>query len=55
MKETKKQWTTEELTRDFTVKGFMAPFVVVERKEDRKVGTLQFTHNPRVYFDFKGD
>ena len=52
---TKEKWTTQELTRDFTVKGFLSPFVLVIRKEDGKKGTLQFTHSPRVYFDFRED
>lgn len=46
-------WTTEELQRDFVVEGFSAPYVVVRRKSDNKRGTLEFTHNPRVYFDFR--
>jgi hypothetical protein len=33
--------------------GFAAPFVVVRRKSDGVKGTLEFTHSPRVYFDFK--
>jgi hypothetical protein len=47
------RWTTEELIRDFTVEGFMAPFVVVTRKSDGVKGSLEFTHSPRVYFNFK--
>ncbi len=43
-------WTTGELTRDFEVTGFMAPFVVVVRRSDGKVGSLEFTHSPRTYF-----
>lgn len=46
-------WNTEELQRDFTVIGFSAPYVVVRRKSDNVKGTLEFTHNPRVYFDFQ--
>jgi hypothetical protein len=46
-------WTTDEMTRDFEVKGFSAPYVVVIRKSDRQLGSLQFTHNPRVYFNFQ--
>lgn len=45
-------WTTEELQRDFTVQGFMAPYVAVTRKADGVEGLLEFTHNPRVYFGF---
>jgi hypothetical protein len=53
---TKQQtWTTEELQRDFEVLGFMAPFVVVRRRVDGKKGSLEFTHNPRVYFAWRED
>jgi len=45
-------WDTDELTRDFTVDGFMAPFVVVIRKSDGVKGTLQFQHDPRFYYGF---
>lgn len=48
-------WNTEELTRDFSVKGFMAPFVVVARKSDGKVGSLEFSHSPRFYWGWKED
>lgn len=45
-------WTTAELQRDFEVLAFGAPLVQVRRKSDGVVGTLEFTHSPRVYFDF---
>lgn len=45
-------WDTTELTRDFEVKGFGAPFVVVRRKTDGKLGSLRFIHMPRFYYDF---
>lgn len=48
-------WDTEALQRDFVVEGFLAPYVVVRRKSDGVKGTLEFTHNPRVYFDFRPD
>lgn len=48
-------WNTEELQRDFTVEGFLAPFVVVRRKSDGVRGTLEFTHSPRVYYKFVPD
>lgn len=47
------QWTTDQLQEDFTVLGFAAPFVVVIRKADQVRGTLEFTHSPRVYFNFQ--
>lgn len=48
-------WDTAELQRDFEVIGFQAPFVVVKRKSDGVMGSLQFRHAPRVYFDFQVD
>jgi len=50
-----RRWTTEEMSREFTVHSFMAPFVFVTRKADGVGGTLEFTHSPRFYFDFKPD
>ncbi len=49
----KESWNTKELIRDFDVKGFMAPFVVVVRKSDGVKGSLEFTHLPRLYFNWK--
>lgn len=49
------RWTTDEMARDFTVSGFMAPFVIVTRKSDGAKGSLEFTHSPRVYFNFVKD
>ncbi len=48
-------WDTESLQRDFDVKGFMAPFVMVERRSDGTRGTLEFVHSPRVYFAWQPD
>ena len=45
-------WTTEELSRDFEVVGFLAPYVIVCRKSDGKKGSLEFQHQPRFYFSF---
>jgi hypothetical protein len=45
-------WNTEELSREFNVVGFFAPFVMVERKVDGARGSLTFQHHPRFYFDF---
>jgi hypothetical protein len=46
-------WTTEELTRDFEVTGFMAPLVVARRRADNVVGSLEFSHSPRFYFNWQ--
>lgn len=48
-------WGTATLQQDFKVTGFSAPYVVVTRKSDGKVGSLQFTHRPRFYFAFQED
>ena len=49
------RWNTDGLQRDFEVIGFAAPFVVVVRKADGVKGSLEFTHSPRVYFNFVAD
>ena len=46
-------WTTSELQRDYQVLSFLAPYVVVKRKDDLQEGTLMFQHNPRLYFGFE--
>lgn len=48
-------WDTEQLQKDFEVTGFQAPYVVVKRKSDNVVGSLEFTHMPRFYFNFIED
>jgi hypothetical protein len=48
-------WDTSELSRDFEVLGFAAPFVVVIRKADGRKGSLEFQHHPRFYYDFRPD
>jgi hypothetical protein len=46
-------WDTGELTQDFSVSGFAAPFVFVTRKSDGARGSLMFQHQPRFYFRFQ--
>jgi len=48
-------WDTQELSRDFEVLGFRAPFVIVRRKKNGVKGTLIFQHVPRFYFSFVRD
>ena len=48
-------WDTAELAQDFEVLGFAAPFVVVRRKADQKLGSLLFQHHPRFFFAFRED
>ena len=45
-------WDTSQLSDDFEVLGFMAPYVVVRRKSDGRKGSLEFQHHPRFYFSF---
>jgi hypothetical protein len=48
-------WDAVELARDFEVLGFAAPFVVVRRRADQRLGSLLFQHEPRFYFAFRQD
>jgi hypothetical protein len=48
-------WDSRELARDFIVVGYMAPFVVVRRRADGVVGSLEFQHEPRFYFNWEED
>lgn len=48
-------WSPEELGRDFEVIGFAAPYVVVRRRSDGMMGSLEFQHHPRFYFNFELD
>jgi hypothetical protein len=49
------RWTTEEMTAEFEVIGFGTPFAVVRRRSDGQRGSLEFTHQPRVYFGWRPD
>jgi hypothetical protein len=46
-------WTTDQLCEEFDVLSFMAPFVTVRRRSDGRLGSLEFTHRPRLYFGWK--
>lgn len=48
-----KVWDTEEVTEEFEILGFLAPFVSAKRKSTGKTGTLVFQHQPRFYFDWR--
>jgi len=45
-------WDTAQLTAQFEVESFLAPFCMVRRKSDGALGTLEFQHRPRFYFRF---
>lgn len=44
--------TTSEMMEKYSVVGFCAPYVTVNRKSDGVLGTLEFTHMPRFYYGF---
>jgi hypothetical protein len=46
-------WSTDQMSEDFDVLGFMAPFIGVVRKSDNVKGSLMFQHSPRFYFGFQ--
>lgn len=48
-------WTTEELQEEFIVLRFLAPYVIVKRKDTGEEGTMQFRHHPRIYFNYQKD
>jgi len=48
-------WDTQQLTADFAVEGFLAPFVIVRRKADGVRGSLLFQHHPRFYWGFRAE
>ena len=49
------RWDTAQLKQEFEVHAFMAPFVLVTRRSDGAQGSLEFTHDPRWYFNFMLD
>jgi hypothetical protein len=51
--DTGRKWTTAELAAEFDVIGFAAPYAVVCRRSDGVTGSVEFTHDPRVYFGFE--
>lgn len=48
-------WDPRELAAAFEVVGFMAPYAVVRRRADGKVGSMEFQHKPRLYFNWQED
>jgi hypothetical protein len=46
-------YDTAQMQGLFQVHAFVAPFVIVTRKEDGAKGMLTFQHQPRYYFDFQ--
>ena len=54
-KEYGKVWETKDLTSEFEVISFAAPYVVAKNKLTGKKGSLLFSHSPRYYFGWLED
>jgi hypothetical protein len=48
-----KVWTAQEFKQDFVVTAFIGSTVVVRRKADDMVGTLEFTNRPHLFYNFQ--
>lgn len=48
-----KVWNTQDLLEEFVSEGFLAPYVVVHRKDNGQRGTMEFQHHPRFYFNWQ--
>lgn len=48
-------WDTAELTNSFEVVEFLAPFVLVRRRSDQQLGSMEFQNQPRFFFNFESD
>lgn len=48
-------WDTTALIRDFEVLSYHAPYVVARKRDTGQLGSLEFTHSPRVYFGWQPD
>jgi hypothetical protein len=48
-----KVWTAQELEQEFLITAFIGSSVVVRRKADDLVGTLDFTKRPHLFFNFQ--
>jgi hypothetical protein len=48
-----KVWNEEELAEEFKVTAIIASQVVVVRKADGQVGSMEYQNQPRFYFNFK--
>ena len=48
-----KVWSAKELKQDFIVTAFVGSTVVVRRKADDQVGTLEYTRRPHLFYNFQ--
>lgn len=50
-----KVYSTDELRAEWEIIGFFAPMVVVRSKADGGLGSFEFQHFPRFYFNYLKD
>ena len=48
-----KVYNTQEVQAEFEIEGFMAPYVVCTSRRTKERGTMEFQHQPRLYFNFR--
>jgi hypothetical protein len=44
-------WDTEQLKAEFEIIAFIAPYLVIRYRSDGRLGSLEFQHAPRFYFN----
>lgn len=45
--------TTEQMQNNYEVLGFGHGFCACKRRKDGKIGSLDFIHSPRLYYNFR--
>ena len=48
-----KVWSAQELEQEFVVTAFIGSTVVVRRKADDRVGTLEFTNRLHLFYNLQ--
>ena len=48
-------YSTDQLRLEFEVQGFFAPLVIVKSLADGSLGSFEFQHSPRFYFNYQKD
>ncbi len=48
-------WNTDEVTKEFEIDSFLAPFVFAHKRSNNKKGVLVFQHSPRFYYSWIED
>lgn len=45
-------WNVEKVREEFDILSFYKSNVIVKRKKDKQLGTLDYQHSPRFYYNF---